>query len=139
MIDTDVSLNVLLREMPFAETSAKVFFLLERGYARGYATATTITNVFYIARKRQGREAALACVRSLLNTKGLDILGVDKAILADALESGMTDYEDAVQASAAKFEELDLIVTRNLRDFKESGIETVTPETFLDMMMKVMK
>lgn len=134
LIDTDVTLNVLLRETPFVETSAKVFLLLEHGFVHGYTAATTMTNVFYIARKRLGGEIAMTCVWNLLNTKGLDILSVDKTILVDAVESGMTDFEDAVQASVAKSAKLDLIVTRNLRDFKKSEIEAVTPEKFLSMM-----
>ena len=49
LIDTDVVLNVLLREEPFFESSSQVFARLECGDVRGFLTATTMTNIYYIA------------------------------------------------------------------------------------------
>jgi len=43
----------------------------------------------------------------------------------------MRDFEDAVQTSAAKFHEIETIITRNKSDFKNTSLEIVTPEEFL--------
>jgi predicted nucleic acid-binding protein len=102
LIDTDVVLHVLLREEPFFETSSEVFVRLEQEKIRGCITATTMTNIFYIARKRAGLAVARICVRKLLETRGLKFLSVDEQVLRNAEASEMTDFEDAVQASAAE-------------------------------------
>jgi predicted nucleic acid-binding protein len=43
----------------------------------------------------------------------------------------MADYEDALLAACAKRSKVDLIITRNLRDFDESLVEAITPDDFL--------
>jgi predicted nucleic acid-binding protein len=135
LIDTDVVLNVLLREEPFFETSAKVFARLERGDICGFLTATTMTNIYYIAQKRAGSEVARLCVRKLLETPGLKFLSVDEQVLRRAEASKMTDFEDAVQAAAAKNVGIKLIVTRNIRDFRHSPVFAVQPEDFLEKLI----
>ena len=131
LIDTDVVLNVLLREEPFFESSSHVFARLERGDVQGFLTATTMTNIYYIAQKRVGNEVARMCIRKLLETPGLKFLSVDEQVLRDANDSEMTDFEDAVQAAVAKIAGIDLIVTRNIRDFRRSPVLASRPEEFL--------
>jgi len=58
-------------------------------------------------------------------------LDVDRAVLTAALNSGMTDFEDAVQAVAAKSAGIDMVVTRNKRDFRNSPIPAVLPKELL--------
>lgn len=43
----------------------------------------------------------------------------------------MDDLEDGLQMQCAEHEELDYIVTRNIKDFKQSNIIAVTPEQLL--------
>ena len=50
-----------------------------------------------------------------------------------ALESGMTDYEDALLAYAAKRNNIDLIVTRNKKDFAHSPVDVITPQEFVEL------
>ncbi len=48
-----------------------------------------------------------------------------------ALKSGIDDFEDAVQYYAAKSAHVDFIITRNIKDYKESTIPVLTAEQFL--------
>ena len=41
------------------------------------------------------------------------------------------DFEDAVQASCAKNHLINLIITRNVKDFINSPVKVITPEEFL--------
>ena len=132
LIDTDVVLNVLLREEPLFEVSAKVFDLLERGNIRGYVTATTMTNIYVYRKKTAGSKVAEICIKKLLTTRGLKFLSVDEQVLRNAEASAMTDFEDAVQAAAAEVAGIDLIVTRNIRDFRHSPVPAMSPEVFLE-------
>ena len=78
---------------------------------------------------------AFACVESLLSNPDLVVLDVDKSVLIAALHSGMPDFEDAVQAVAAKSVGIDMIVTRNKRDFRDAHVRAVSPQEFLEKMI----
>ena len=118
LIDTDVILDVFLDREPHNGPSKAVMAVLGRKRFHGHITATIVVNVFYHVRKHLGKETALQCIRDLLNTEEIEIQAIDKEILTAALNSEMTDFEDAVQAAAAEIAEIDFIVTRNIRDFR---------------------
>ena len=48
-----------------------------------------------------------------------------------ALESDMRDFEDAIIAESCARNEIDLIITRNLKDFKSSPVPAMTPDDFV--------
>ena len=135
LIDTDVILDVFLEREPHYTNSKTVLILLDDNSFHGFITATIVVNIFYHVEKYRGRDTAFACVESLLTNPDLIVLGIDKPILTAALKSGMTDFEDAVQAEAAKLAGLDLIVTRNKRDFLNAPVPTVSPEELLEKLI----
>lgn len=61
----------------------------------------------------------------------LEIVGVDKDIVIQALESEMADFEDAIQVFSAKSNLIDLVITRNVADFASSGMKAMTPQEFI--------
>jgi predicted nucleic acid-binding protein len=131
LIDSDVILDFFLDREPFADYSERIFEKLATGRVQGYVTTAALLNIYYIARKTLGHVDALDCMRQLLATEGLDIFAVEKRHIQNALDSSMSDFEDAVQAAIAEIAEIDCIVTRNLRDFRSSSIPAVLPEKFL--------
>lgn len=60
------------------------------------------------------------------------MLGVDKNIIVKAIKSNLKDFEDAVQVSAAEYNEIEIIVTRNKSDFLDSGLEILTPKELIE-------
>lgn len=48
-----------------------------------------------------------------------------------ALQSNMNDYEDALIAYSAQGAGIDILITRNKKDFKNAPITVLTPEKFL--------
>jgi predicted nucleic acid-binding protein len=50
-----------------------------------------------------------------------------------ALDSNMTDYEDALIAFSAKRNGVDIIITRNKKDFVASPVPALTPEEFVEL------
>jgi hypothetical protein len=57
---------------------------------------------------------------------------MDKEVVSNALNSGFKDFEDGLQHfSALKNGEIDVILTRNLKDFSQSEIGVLTPETYI--------
>lgn len=82
LIDTNIVLDLLLEREPFVEAAIARFELVEAGQVQGYIAATTITNVFYILRKAQGREAALQAASRIAT--GLEICAVDRPTIIEA-------------------------------------------------------
>ena len=135
LIDTDVILDVFLEREPHYTNSKTVLVLLDDNFFHGFVTATIIVNVFYHVEKYRGQHMAFACTESLLTNPDLVVLDVDKSVLVAALNSGMTDFEDAVQAVAAKSVGIDMIVTRNKRDFRDAPVPAVLPEELLEKLI----
>ena len=135
LIDTDVILDVFLEREPHYLNSKTILILLDDNGFRGFVTATIIVNIFYHVEKYRGTNMAFACVESLLSNPDLVVLDVDKSVLIAALNSGMSDFEDAVQAVAAKSVGIDMIITRNKQDFRDAHVRAVSPQEFLEKMI----
>lgn len=60
----------------------------------------------------------------------IDIVGVDKEIILLAFEMKTVDFEDAVQTKAAEINSMDIIVIRNKKDFKDTGLKIMDPYEF---------
>jgi predicted nucleic acid-binding protein len=129
LLDTDVILDFLLARDPFATDARAIWIACEQQRCIGYISAITPINTYYIGRKLVGSAAARQHVADLLHV--LHVCAVDFAILSDAQARSMSDFEDAVQVSAAMASGLDAIVTRNGDDYTSAPIPIMTPAEFL--------
>lgn len=94
--------------------------------------ATTLTNLFYIARRLVGTDLAMRGVAECL--RAFDVIPVDGVILTDATQLPGSDYEDNVAISCAVSSGMDLIVTRNLGDFTHSRVPAVSTGELLQRL-----
>ncbi len=63
----------------------------------------------------------------------VDVINIDKNVILQAINSGFSDFEDALQNYAClKHGRIDVIVTRNVKDFRKSEISVQTPKNFVD-------
>jgi len=129
LLDTDVVLDLILAREPFARDAVELFDLAEAGAFEPYISAITPLNIFYIARTAKAVRDLRHAIQMLLERVG--VCPVNKSILTSALTLRFIDYEDAVQHSSATAESVDAIVTRNVRDYKNSTLAVYTPEDFL--------
>ena len=125
MFDTNVILDVLLERLPFAEPAAHLLAQAERDQIQGFACATSVTTIFYLARKSLGRADARRQVADLLSI--LDVAPVNRAVLERAARSGIDDFEDAVIVESARQVDARAILTRNERDFARSPVPVHSP------------
>ncbi len=119
LIDTNIVLDLILNREPFVESVLILFELVETTKIQGFIAATTITNIFYIVRKAQGRQQAIEELARF--STGLVICSVDSLVVRRALEGNLKDFEDGVQLACAEINQLNAIVTRDISDF--SGVE----------------
>ena len=132
LIDTNVILDLLLEREPFVESAIDLFEQIERGQFAGYIAATSITNIFYILRKTEGRDVALAAINRLLI--GLQFCAVDRQTISTALSLELKDFEDSIQLACATLAHLDAIVTRDCRDFIGSTLPIYSPADLLSQI-----
>lgn len=130
LIDTNVVLDIALKREPFFKKSAQIFKLIDQKLIIGYISATSITDLYYIAKKSKGGNQSKAFLTDLIKT--VEILGVDKQIIEDALNSQLKDFEDAVQTVAAEHNKVGVIVTRNVKDFQDSPLKVLSPEALIE-------
>ena len=121
LVDTNVLLDFLLEREPFKKDAEELFAAIDSGQIIGYVTATTLTDIFYIARKHtRSLELAREAVFSILEI--MTISPVNRNVLEAAFVSGLTDFEDAVQIYSAIAQNLDAIITRDAKGFVSSTI-----------------
>lgn len=90
----------------------------------------TLSNAFYLVRGHSKSAAtAFQFITDLLSWA--EVAVTTKADALRAAQSGMNDFEDDLQLSAATACSADIVVTRNTTDFKSSPIPVMTPEEFL--------
>ncbi|WP_085765494.1 hypothetical protein [Nonlabens spongiae] len=66
-------------------------------------------------------------------TSFIYILGVDSKVIIDTLSRDPIDFEDGIQITVAELNEMDAIVTRNHKDFRDSKVSVYSPPDFLKM------
>ena len=126
LIDTNVILDVLLKRSPFYETAIEVLKLSARDDIQEFVSASAITDIYYIAYKNLRDKAA---VRELLN---VSVAGVSEEEIQKALELEWNDFEDSVQYSVAALNEMDGIITRNVKDYSSAEMQVWEPAQFLE-------
>jgi predicted nucleic acid-binding protein len=129
-IDTDVIIDFLIDRKPFSREAAIIFTLIEQKKLKGFSSSLTFSNLYYVLRKIESHNKVISKLDSL--SKMVEILKVEEQTIKNALASGFPDFEDSIQYfSAVDSKKIDVIITRNIRDFKKSEIPVMTPGDFL--------
>lgn len=129
LFDSDVLLDVLAQRQPFVIASAQALNTVTQEQVQGDVSGHAVTNIFYILRRQIGSEAARELLSRLLQR--IQVASVTDEVIRQALQSSITDFEDAVTSAAANVAGLEMIVTRNTSDFVTSSVPAIMPEEFL--------
>jgi predicted nucleic-acid-binding protein len=134
LFDSDVLIDVLAQRQPFVTTSAQALNRATQPEVQGFFSGHAVTNIFYILRRQVGSETARELVSRLL--QHLQVARITDEVIRAALQSSITDFEDAVTSEAANAAGVEVVVTRNTPDFVASVIPVVLPEEFLAMPLE---
>ena len=135
LIDTNVLLDAIASREPFRADAEKIFLLAAEERFQGFVTAGSITDIYYLIRKNVSEVLARDAVRNLLQLFSVvDITGKD---CETALDSAITDYEDALVAACAAKAAVECIVTRD-EDFLKAKIDisVISPEVMIARFCK---
>lgn len=129
-LDSNIILDILLKNADFYEESKKVLELSDSKPIDFYVSAASITDIFYILNKRlNNKEETKRHLQDLLEIVSVE--GIDEACIKNALNSSWKDFEDAVQHESSIQIGADYLVTRNTDDFKSSMVRIISPSEFL--------
>ena len=128
-VDTDVILDLLGQRIPHFHFSAVLFTFAEMKKLELYTSPLILANTFYILRKQLGNDEAKKALRKLRIL--LHIIDSSESVVDKALNSDFSDFEDAIQYYTALEGGISVILTRNLRDYKNASVIVQTPEAFL--------
>ncbi|MCD7832326.1 MAG: PIN domain-containing protein [Firmicutes bacterium] len=133
IVDTCVIIDALQAREPFAEDSQAVCLAVAEGKVVGLIPAKSTADIYYIMhRSLHSNEVTRELLKKLFMSFGiLDTTALD---CQNALDSSMSDYEDAVLAETAKRSGVDYIITRNCKDYKQSSVPVKTPGELLTLL-----
>jgi predicted nucleic acid-binding protein len=128
-VDCDILLDVGLGREPFCSASGELLNYLANNKKDGFIAWHSVANFFYITRKSDQTAQRKQFITELCSF--LTIVPVSNQDLMIALELPLKDFEDAMQCAAAIACHANVIISRNIRDYQNSPIRTLTPEQIL--------
>ena len=127
LIDINVILDVIFQRPGEVASSAVIATCSQQNQA--YLAWHAVAMLSYLIERQQNAKAAHLAITELLVWAQVASTGHSDAL--QALQLTMTDFEDALQASAALACGANYIITRNVRDFAASPVPAITPEKYL--------
>lgn len=134
-IDSDVILDLLCKRDTFYSFAAEIFTLGDLGKIRLVTTSLVFANVFYILRKLLGIEKGRELLRKLRII--VAVLPVTEKAVDLALNSDFSDFEDGLQYFTARENNIKIIITRNIKDYRGKEILVQTPEEYIKSQIGV--
>ena len=135
LIDTCVIVDILQKRDLFYPAAMEILLAVSNKKCTGILTAKSITDIYYILRRSIHNEQE---VRKLIRVfftlfEVVDTYSIDCEL---ALSSTIKDYEDAIMVETGSRVGAECIVTRNMKDYKLSSLPVLSPDQFLEEMIK---
>jgi len=135
-LDTDVLIDFLIDRRPFSREAAVIFTLVDEKKLKGCVSSLTFSNLYYILRKYESHRMVISRLDSMANM--LEVIKVDQDTIKDALASDFQDFEDSIQYySALHSKKVDVIITRNTKDYKKAILPVMTPGEYLKTVSRL--
>lgn len=135
LIDTNIVIDLLAKREPFYKGAARLFSMADKQKLKLSISALTFANTNYILSRLKSIQEAreiLRRFRVLVNVLPL----TDKTIDLALNDSNFKDFEDGLQYYSAIENEQEVIITRDLKDFKESRVPVMTADEYLIALKK---
>jgi len=131
LIDTNVVLDLLAKREPFYNSAARIFSLADRNKLSLHISSLSFANTNYVLSKIKSTNESREILRRFrvlvkiiaLNDKIIDLALNDKKF---------QDFEDGLMYYTGIENNIDVIITRDLKDFKGSKIPVMTPNEYLN-------
>ena len=129
LIDTNIILDMVLKREKY-QLIVLLFKTIENIGAKAYITATTVTDLFYIIQRQTHNVGRTYAIMENI-FKIVSVLSVTDEDIQMAFEREWKDFEDCVQYSTAQNNQMDYIITSNVKDFENSEGNILLPEQWI--------
>ena len=130
LLDTNIILDIALKREKFYNDAACIFIKIHKKELSAYISASSITDIFYLLKKSAGKEVTRQFLMKLI--KFVDIIEVNRKTVIEALSLQWNDFEDAIQECVALHNNINIIITRNKKDFSQSQLTVLSPSELLN-------
>lgn len=131
LVDTNIVLDLLANRTEFIIETQELFTLSDKNELKLYVSSLTFANTYYILSQKMKLGNARKILRKFKVL--VEVLPMDDKIIDLSLESDFKDFEDAIQYHTAIENEINIIITRNLKDFKTAKIPVLTAKGYIQM------
>lgn len=129
-VDTNIVIDLLSRRELYYDEAATLFSLADKNQVELSVSSLTIANTSYVLLRQMDSIKAKSILRKLRLI--VKILPLDDKIVGLALnDETFSDFEDGLQYFTAIENGQETIITRNLKDFKNSKLPTITAKQFI--------
>ena len=131
-LDTNVIIDILGQTDDFFDSYTAFDVSLLRSF-QIFIPLTSTADIACILPRRNLASTLQTKVSLLLLLTLVEVLDARSVDVTKALESSMPDYGDALLACMAQRNDVDLIITRNIKDFERSPVPAMTPKQFIEL------
>jgi len=131
LVDTNIVLDLLAEKKEFLIEAQELFTLSDKKKLKLYVSSLTFANTYYILSQKLKLGNARKILRKFKVL--IEVLPMDDKIIDLSLESNFKDFEDAIQYHTAMENGINIIITRNLKDFKNSKIPVLTAKEYTEI------
>jgi predicted nucleic acid-binding protein len=122
-------IDLLSKREEFFQEAQELFTLADNRQVELFVSALTFANTHYLLSKYQKLDDAR---KILIKFKVLvKVAPLDDKIVELALVSDFKDFEEAIQYNTALENGIDVIITRNKKDFKNSKLPIMNAREYL--------
>jgi predicted nucleic acid-binding protein len=130
LIDTNIVIDLLSKRENFYDEAADLFSRADRKELNLAISSLTFTNTNYILTKLKSAKEAREILRKFKVL--VEVLSLDDKITELALsDDDFPDFEDGLQYYSAIENQIDIIITRNKKGFKNSKIPVLSAKEYL--------
>ncbi len=130
LVDTNIVIDLLSKRAGFYDEAADLFSRADKKELKLTISSLTFANTNYILSKLKSTKEAREILRKFKVL--VELLSLDDKITELALsDNTFPDFEDGLQYYSAIENQIDVIITRNKKDFKNSKIPVLTAKEFL--------
>lgn len=126
-VDTNILIDLIADRKPFSKFAIDLFNKAEQKKILLYTSSHSIATTHYLLKKYIEEKKLRLIIIDLLEF--ISVIPVDGHVINRGLLSKHKDFEDAIQMiCASTIGNMDAIVTRNIKDFRNSEIPAFTPD-----------
>lgn len=133
LIDTNIILDWFLKRDQFYENSKALLNKCWFGNIKSFITIHSLCDIYYLVGNKFPLEEKKKLIQFLLNRS--EIIEENYNSVKAFIDYDFYDeLEDCLQIQSAQNLRLNYIITRNIKDFRYSTVQAVTPEQFLELI-----